>query len=223
MTSTRISGEGPTLWDALQSAAAQLGVEGVHSLKWDYEREHFRGGAWSVRVSAEAAAAGQPVARQSTEGPTTDAHRWLRTLLGWFHNDGASISSRSRGEKLVLSIDGARDSKLFIGRDGKNLPAFQHLLDKAVTRGSDPDTRVLLDVDGYLGEREGRLESETQEAIEQVESTGEPVRLREMNSYERRLVHQMVKEHGGLVSRSADQARGGLKSVEIAPEPTGAE
>ena len=153
-----------------------------------------------------------------------EAHRWLRDLLGWFHNDGASISSRERGERVLLSIDGARDSKLLIGRDGKNLPAFQHLMDKAMSRALGPsETRVILDVDGYLGEREDRLAQETREAIDSVEDAGEPVRLREMNSYERRQVHQLVKEHGGLVSRSVGNPRGGFKSIEISLEKTDAE
>jgi predicted RNA-binding protein Jag len=224
MTATRIFGEGPTLVEALRSAAQELGVSDLNALKWEFEREHFRGGAWSVRVSAEQLPAEELAAIQADEGKTSEGHKWLREMLRWFHNDGAVISNRRRGDQLILSIEGARDGKLIIGRDGKNLPAFQHLLDKAMARAlGGRDTRVLLDVDGYLGEREGRLAQEAREAINEVEMTGNPVRMRDMNSYERRQVHQLVKEHGGMVSRSTGRPRGGFKSIEIALEKPAAE
>ena len=215
MTSRQIIGEGPTLEDALKSAAQELGVDNLRSLRWDFEREHFRGGAWSVRVLAHTLPEEELAALQANAETSDEAHQWLQALLGWFHNDGADIVNRRRGDQLVLSIEGARDGKLFIGRDGKNLPAFQHLFDKAMAKSVGGDVRVLLDVDGYLGDREGRIEYATREAIDEVKRTGEPARLREMNSYERRLVHTVVKE-AGLVSRSVGRpGGGGLKGIEI--------
>jgi len=215
MTATQTIGEGATLEEALSSAAQALGVDDPQALKWDFEREHFRGGAWSVKVHAETLPEDVLVALREDAEKTQEARSWLRELLGWFHNDGATIANRRKGDQMFLSIEGARDGRLLIGRDGKNLPAFQHLLDKAMARAIGKDTRVILDVDGYLNEREGRLQQETREAINEVEMTGEPVVLRNMNSYERRLVHTFVKEHGGLRSKSVGKPRGGLKSIEI--------
>lgn len=216
---TQIVGEGPTLEEALSSAAQELGVESAQALKWDYEREHFRGGAWSVRILAQTLPAEELAALKADEAKTSEARGWLRELLGWFHNDRAMIANRRRGEQLVLSIEGARDGKLIIGRDGKNLPAFQHLLDKAMAKAVGKDTRVLLDVDGYLGEREGRLEQETREAINEVKISGESVRMRPMNSWERRQVHNLVKE-AGLRSKSVGKPRGGMKAIEISVDKT---
>ena len=51
-------------------------------------------------------------------------------------------------------------------------------------------------------------------AAQKVLDSGESITLSEMNSYERRLVHQAVKEFDGLKSRSVGD--GNVRMVEIA-------
>lgn len=62
--------------------------------------------------------------------------------------------------------------------------------------------------------RDARIVEDAKVAAQGVLDSGESVTLEEMNSYERRLVHQAVKEFDGLKSRSVGD--GNVRMVEIA-------
>jgi len=59
----------------------------------------------------------------------------------------------------------------------------------------------MLDVAGYRKGRRAELTAVAQSAVEQVRSSGEPVALDPMNSFERKVVHDAVAA-AGLVSDS---------------------
>ncbi len=211
MSETIHTGEGATLLEALSDAATKVGVDSPDEMAWDYEREHFRGGAWSVLVTARELDPKIAAQRKADEALVSGGKAWLRELLGWFDNAGA-LRTRRSGDRLVIDITGAEDGRLLIGREGKNLPAFQHLFGKVMSKVETEGT-VTIDVDGYLGDREAELENEVREAIQEVLDTGESVTLRRMNGYERHVVHNMVKETEGVKSKSVGD--GSFKSVKI--------
>jgi predicted RNA-binding protein Jag len=62
--------------------------------------------------------------------------------------------------------------------------------------------------------RDERIVEDARKAAQRVLDSGESITLDEMNSYERRLVHQAVKEFEGLKSRSVGD--GNVRMVEIA-------
>jgi len=214
MSETAITGEGATLNEALAQAAGKLGVDTPDDMDWDYERDHFRGGAWSVLVTAKELDPAELERRKADEALASAGKGWLRELLGWFDNGGA-LRTRRSGDRLIIDIVGAEDGRLLIGREGKNLPAFQHLFGKVVSRAGG-DTKVTMDVDGYLGDQQAQLDQEIDEAIEQVLETGESVTLRRMNGYERHVVHNRVKETDGVKSKSVGD--GSMKSVKISAD-----
>ncbi len=61
--------------------------------------------------------------------------------------------------------------------------------------------------------KEDRLAKEVDGLVEKARKSGEPQRLRPMNSYDRRIAHQAVKEHDGMGSRSVGDGRN--RQVEI--------
>jgi|GEM_PF-4466597 len=211
MTETTFQGEGPTLSEALAAAAAALGVSSASDMDWDYEREHFRGGAYSVLVTAKPLDPEVLKQRKADDAVVSAGKTWLRQLMDRFHND-PGLKIHRRGETVVLDIMDAEDARLFIGREGKNIPAFQHLFSKVMAKAG-VDAKVMLDFDGYTGDRDSDLEGDIQAAIAEALETGETVTLRPMNSYERHLAHSMVKDAGGLKSKS--DGEGTLKQVMI--------
>jgi spoIIIJ-associated protein len=211
MTETQIQGEGATLNEALAQAINKLGVDSPDDMDWDYQREHFRGGAYSVLVTAKSLDPGVIKQRKADEALLGDAKDWLRSMMNWFHNS-PGLQIRSRGDTTVLNLVDAEDARLFIGREGKNMPAFQHLFGKVMAK-SGTEGKVAIDFDGYVGERDSELEDTIRNAIDSVLDTGDSVTLHPMNAYERHLVHSMVKETGGLESNSVGE--GSMKSVKI--------
>ena len=58
-----------------------------------------------------------------------------------------------------------------------------------------------MDVDGYLKRKRQRLHVIALDAIDEVRETGEPVDLKPMNSFERKIIHDVAREEG-MKSRS---------------------
>ena len=58
-----------------------------------------------------------------------------------------------------------------------------------------------MDVDGFLRRKREHLREQALDVIDEVRETGDPVNMKPMNSFERKIVHDMVREEG-LKSRS---------------------
>lgn len=89
-----------------------------------------------------------------------------------------------------------------IGRRGQTLEAIQELLRSSLQRQFQRRARVKVEVEGYRARRLEKLEEKTQDAIDEVLDTGEPVRLEPMDVFERKAIHQLVAQVEGLSSRS---------------------
>ncbi len=103
--------------------------------------------------------------------------------------------------EIVAESGGNRSLRRLVGPDGEVLEALQELTRLAVQTKTGERSRLMLDVAGYRKGRRAELTSVAQSAVEQVRSSGEPVALEPMNSFERKVVHDAVAA-AGLVSDS---------------------
>jgi spoIIIJ-associated protein len=102
---------------------------------------------------------------------------------------------------LTGSIEG-EDVGLFIGRRGQTIDAVQHLAQRIVFHGGAPDARVVIDADGYRERRAESLRSIASEAAQESLRSGNPVELDPMPASERRIVHEYLREQGGVETHS---------------------
>lgn len=98
-------------------------------------------------------------------------------------------------EYLKIEIDG-NDSSLLIGFHGDNLQALRHLLSIILRKELGPETRVSVDVGGYLEKKEERIQAMAQRAIDKFEATGYPQEMRDLSPFERRMAHSYITEKG---------------------------
>nr|WP_237249043.1 R3H domain-containing nucleic acid-binding protein [Spelaeicoccus albus] len=112
-----------------------------------------------------------------------------------------------RAQVAIVSDDASSDLGTLVGRNGEVLDALQELTRLTVQTSSGNHSRLMLDVDGFRDHRRKELESVAAEAIEDVKSGKEPVALKPMNAYERKVVHDAVAE-AGYRSESAGQDSG---------------
>ena len=94
------------------------------------------------------------------------------------------------------------DVGLFIGRRGQTIDAVQHLAQRIVFREGPSPTRVVIDADGYRQRRAESLHADAEEAAEEAIRTGRPVELEPMPAAERRIVHEFLRERGGVETHS---------------------
>jgi spoIIIJ-associated protein len=91
---------------------------------------------------------------------------------------------------------------LLIGRHGQTLDALQELMRSAVQRQTESRCRVMVDIEDYRKRRRSQLADRTRAAAEKVRRTGRDERLEPMNAYERKIVHDVASEVGGVQTSS---------------------
>ena len=94
------------------------------------------------------------------------------------------------------------DVGLFIGRRGQTIDAVQHLAQRIVFPGGPSPVRVVVDADGYRERRSEMLRADADDAAEEALRSGRAVELAPMPSTERRVVHEYLRERGGVETHS---------------------
>ena len=100
-----------------------------------------------------------------------------------------------------IDIDVENDRASLVGDRGEVLDAIQELTRLAVQTSTGERSRLMLDIDNFRGEKKEELAKLAHEIAEQVKASGESVKLRPMNAFERKVVHDTIQEIG-LTSES---------------------
>jgi spoIIIJ-associated protein len=106
------------------------------------------------------------------------------------------------GEEVLRGALRGEDVGLFIGRRGQTIDAVQHLAQRIVFPEGPSPVRVVIDADGYRERRAESLRADAEEAAVQALRSGQPVELDPMPASERRIVHEHLRERGGVETHS---------------------
>jgi spoIIIJ-associated protein len=106
------------------------------------------------------------------------------------------------GDGVLTGRLEGEDLGLFIGRRGQTIDAVQHLAQRIVFPEGPSSVRVVIDADGYRERRAESLRADADEAVAEVLESGQPVELDPMPSWERRIVHEHLRDHGGVATHS---------------------
>ncbi|OZG59759.1 R3H domain-containing protein [Bifidobacterium lemurum] len=127
---------------------------------------------------------------------------YLEGLLDIADYEGDIEMGVRNGRPMVQIVaDDDTDIKHLIGSNGEVVDALQQLTRLAVQQKTGERSHLIVDVDGFLKRKRQRLRDIALDAIDEVRETGEPVDLKPMNSFERKVVHDVVRDEG-LKSRS---------------------
>ncbi|URM90660.1 single-stranded DNA-binding protein [Streptomyces sp. MRC013] len=127
---------------------------------------------------------------------------YLEGLLDIADLDG-DIDMDVEGDRAAVSIisDTGHDLQKLVGRDGEVLEALQELTRLAVHRETGDRSRLMLDIAGFRAKKRAELTELGAKAADEARNTGEPVRLKPMTPFERKVVHDAVAA-AGLSSES---------------------
>jgi spoIIIJ-associated protein len=139
-------------------------------------------------------------AQDDREDPQAVLRELLEEIVDSLGLDVDVRVERSDGA-LIGSVEG-EDVGLFIGRRGQTIDAVQHLAQRIVFPGGSPESRVVIDADGYRERRAETLRSIASEAAEESLRSGEAVELDPMPASERRIVHEHLRDRGGVRTHS---------------------
>lgn len=102
---------------------------------------------------------------------------------------------------IQIVADDDTDIKHLIGREGEVVDALQQLSRLAIQQKTGDRSHLIVDVDGFLKRKRQHLRDIALDAVDEVRETGESVSLKPMNSFERKVIHDTVRDEG-LRSRS---------------------
>ena len=137
------------------------------------------------------------VERLEEEGDV--AADYLEALLDITDLDG-DIDIDVENGRASLAITGGKLSHL-VGNNGEVLDALQELTRLAVQTSLGERSRLMLDVDNFRSKKKEELAKLAHEVAEEVKSTGQSVKLKPMNAFERKVIHDTIQEIG-LTSES---------------------
>ncbi len=143
-----ITVEGKTLNEAIGRATQQLGAVVSDEIRYEFVREHFRGGAYTVQISASMRSEEDLAGRANLRARADQAAQWMRDCLNSFGSEAQVRAVFKSEAELLVEVQCEQDGRLLIGKEGRNLKAFELLLASAVLDGQD-ELKICLDVEGY--------------------------------------------------------------------------
>ena len=161
----------------------------------------------------------QPTMQEYVES----AQAILGELLRMLEFDDAHLETSVSEGQIFFQIVSA-DAGRIIGRTSQTLDAIQFLLNRILSRKYEDSPYCVVDAEHYRERRREKLLADAPEALERVRQTGRPWRMPPLNSMERRIIHQALKDLPDVQTHSEDEDAEGRKRVVISlTEPMAAE
>lgn len=140
------------------------------------------------------------------------ARQILDTMLGYL-GFVVQIEEDNGPEGPTLQIL-TEEPDALIGKRGEVLEDIQYLVNRILQRRDPKSSRVRVDCEYFRTMREDRLLQKVQELAERVRATGQPNVLRPLNSYYRRLVHNLFVNDPVVMSES-EAGEGRYKTITL--------
>jgi len=145
-----------------------------------------------------------------------DAKATLEQLL---ENLGfpASVEEHQLDDGLLLEVK-TEDSGRLIGRQGQTLSDLQYILNRLLFQQDQNAPKVMVDVGGYRSAAREALVKKAVEAAEKVRRWGDVVELEPMSAFDRRIVHQAIKDMTDVETHSVAVEGSDRKVILLRPK-----
>jgi len=141
----------------------------------------------------------------------------LDTILGYL-GFVATIEHEEHDGTPVLQILTHEPQRL-IGRREEVMEDLQHLVNRLLLAQNPPAPRIIVDVQHHRAMRDDELVSKVKQLANVVRATGRPMQTAPLNSYDRRIVHNLFKDDAEIATWSPpEEAR--VKRITIRKRPT---
>ncbi len=107
-----------------------------------------------------------------------------------------------RKENHILIKLHSNNNSILIGKNGKTLGSIQTILRQAIYVNTGIHANIVLDVEDYKEKHQRSLEFLAKKLAKEVVQTQIEIKMDSMNSYERRLIHEVLKDFKGIKTES---------------------
>lgn len=115
----------------------------------------------------------------------------------------ATVTEQKIGDDLMLDVKTDESGRL-IGRQGQTLADLQYIVNRILFQQDQSSPKVMLDVGGYRSQAREALVQKAKEAAEKVRRWGDIVEMEPLNAFDRRIVHQAIKDDPDIETHSVE-------------------
>ncbi|MCR5483841.1 MAG: KH domain-containing protein [Bacilli bacterium] len=115
-----------------------------------------------------------------------------------------SFESKVRDEQITIKMY-SDNNNILIGKEGKTLQALTTLIKQVIYNKIGEYPYILLDVENYKEKNEERLIRSAKKIAKEVAKTKVEAELDNMNSYQRRLIHNALTDFKGVYTESVGE------------------
>ncbi|MBG88517.1 MAG: single-stranded DNA-binding protein [Verrucomicrobiales bacterium] len=147
----------------------------------------------------------------------TEPKEMVAELLKLMGFDDAKVVEKDFDAGMLLDIETDEAGRL-IGRQGATLADMQYLLNRLLFRQDQDAPKVTLDVGGYRSKARETLVAKAKEAADRVRKQGDIVELEPMNSFDRWVVHNTLKDDEEIETSSVEVDGTSMKAILLRPK-----
>ena len=137
----------------------------------------------------------------------------LLDLLGFT----ATLEEHHLEDGLLLDVK-TEDSGRLIGRQGQTLSDLQYITNRLLFQQDASAPKIMVDVSGYRAQAREALVKKAREAAEKVRRWGDVVELEPLSAFDRRIVHQALKDDPGIETHSVEVEGTDKKAILLRPK-----
>jgi spoIIIJ-associated protein len=115
----------------------------------------------------------------------------------------AMVEEHKMDDGILLDVKTEESGRL-IGRQGQALADLQYITNRILFQQDSSSPKVMVDVGGYRAQARDALVKRAQEAADKVRRWGDAVEMEPMNAFDRRIVHQALKDDPDVETHSVE-------------------
>lgn len=129
----------------------------------------------------------------------------------------ATVEEHDMEDGILLDVK-TEDSGRLIGRQGQTLADLQYIANRLLFQQDPAAPKIMVDVGGYRAQAREALVKKAKDAAEKVRRWGDVVELEPMSAFDRRIIHQALKDDPGVETASVEVEGTEKKAILLRPK-----
>jgi spoIIIJ-associated protein len=129
----------------------------------------------------------------------------------------ATVDEHRMEDGILLDVK-TEDSGRLIGRQGQTLADLQYITNRLLFQLDPSAPKIMVDVGGYRAQAREALVKKAKEAAEKVRRWGDVVELEPLSAFDRRIIHQALKDDPTIETHSVEVEGTDKKAILLRPK-----
>src|SRR5689334_12932215 len=129
----------------------------------------------------------------------------------------ATVEEHTLEDGILLDVKTEESGRL-IGRQGQTLADLQYITNRLLFQQDAAAPKVMVDVGGYRAQARDALVKKAKDAAEKVRRWGDVVELEPLSAFDRRIIHQALKDDPSVETYSVEVDGTEKKAILLRPK-----